>query len=1067
MSIAEHYFFSSTNYTFFMYFTPPIYIVDTFSGDHFSTIFNPVPEHLAVSYFFLILEVCRYNNKELDFFNLMENKMGKRRFDVKPQKTAAAAGDDRLFLLDSEDTATVIVNGSPVQVPKVKTKKVSEFSFGGGQTVPRHLIMVEPSADVVTGKIYKTYAAALAYIKTQTYDADDTWAVLLPSGEFSEAVELNRFISVLGNATILTGVVTSSILFYPGLAPDTLLSGSTFIQGCTLKSISFANAKRISTVWSGGTTYSIGDEVSREASPGETHFFRSRTNSNIGNDPATSAANWTGIDAEVGFPLLFTSACFIDAGTSVIPGPSFPGLLTAVNCNFMSGDFSGNCMVYVFKTMIYGGKFPPFNFLFNEHSFKMQDGSHMFAGELNGGELLHSVISKDTSEDLLINKGDYYSFGSLFKDVTLNIDSGLVNIVGGGMESVRVTYGSTYTAPVLFLRNTNLKYVYVTYPDDELFSGVLNIAACSGTLSITDTSYNNLVRTYKGDIYDNSVSGLLADEVQAALDEISVLRFEEREETLTGMSSIKTVERPDNPDLNVNLDAEGGDNVAGTQYLNTFGKNNALFGKCLNMGDLNVAGREGILAFISDIEIEPRRVKLKIYGDYTYIEPETSYFVHVPYNDLTEVHLKKIVEVSELQHTDGDPEKDYTEVYVEDEEEDFTEENVLKRFILYNTVFVPVTSEAGLIKTTGVNLSVSGAAAEASGYRSEVRGNSARASGENCLAHGSGSSAEGFACMSGQNIIDTIYDHTVNPDGTILLSGPAGFARTLGYGRPFVLTVMGVLSGGNIGTVSTHALNLTSPYLAAESIEIAVVDNAAEFITGLEAMSSVYFRYAVSCSDINMDDVGRGLMYTSGIGSISRAMLSRSSGYRSRTEGVMSRAEGYSCHTREEAYSSAAEGIQSRADYAGSRVLGAGKENYTGDRQSFEVNLKGTSTVEDTYGVPLMIDYDFFGDHVQKELVMPEYTVWRFSIEALMLTADRKTFGQTITGICKSEESGNSALLDITYAEAHKSEEGLDAEVIVGCAAEGGFLRISGRTGGSTGAWIANVRIVQLSDIPL
>lgn len=1002
--------------------------------------------------------------------------MGRRRFDVKPQKTAKVVGNDRLFLLDSEDTATVIIDGSPVQVPKVKTKKVSEFSFGGGgdQVVARHIVIVEPAAYVVTGKFYKTYAAALAYIKTQTHSAADPWVILLPSGTFSENIEFNSDISVYGNSTVLTGTVTSMIKFWPGISD--LMDNTTYIRGCTLKSIDLSNDKRITQAheWRVDVTYGTGDEISRPETPGiegVSHFFRSLTEGNIGNDPNTDpGTNWENIDSEVGLPMLYTDRCFIDL-TAAVPGTVLPGAIVANDCNFMSGDLSGNFIVYAFKSLIYGGSYPAYSEMFSTDSFKTEHCT-IYGGTLNGGNLLDTLVSEETSEGLTVNKGVYTFQGGGVRDITIPVDSTSTEFINCVMDTLALEYGSTSASPQLYIRNCPMKSVTVTYPESETFSGGIIVGDSSGSLTIKDTIYANLTRKYTGPLYDNRSKVLTAEETQAAIDELSAANrspflLGERDDPQTRMTGIYAKAIADNLDINFDFDpfkGGGGVNVQlfGRQGVNLFGYGSAVFDRCLNMGNLNVSGREMIIGVVTAIDSILSRVTLLIPGDYTSLEPD-QFLLFIPVSGTT--RMKKIISVSALIHPDPmDPQKDYTNVVVEDNEDSFLVLQEAKQFVFYDTDGAIATDSKGLYRTTGKRSVANGDMSSVSGEWSETAGRHAAASGTGCEAQGFGSVAKGMACFSGLGVV---FSSSYVLSTALRLNGETGFGLSLGYGKPLKITALGI-KDGVVAAYSTYAANMLDGYETAKYVLLRFADSDDMFKTSVEEFDSVIGFFAVRCTAVEKDDPVEGFMFTEGIGNISGALLSSAKGLLSITRGVLSRAEGDACSTGEEAHASVAEGIHARADYAGSKVLGAGSEVYIGDRQSFEVNLKGISTVEDTYGVPLMIDYTFFGEREQKELVMPEYTVWRFSIEALALSNDGKSFGQTITGLCKSDKYGNSTLLDITYAEAHKSEEGFDAEVIVECAAEGGFLRIKGRTGGDVdGNWLANVRIVQISRVPV
>ena len=169
------------------------------------------------------------------------------RFDEKNQKTNPLVANDMMIVLDSEDKATIIVDGVPIEVPKVKIKKVSEMSFGGGgMTYFANEVLIQAGVTEVAGKVYNTYANFLAYIATlpapEQPSQTNQWSVQLPSGVFSELVTFKEGINIFGRNTIVQNL-KSEFTFDPtaGTGFSVVLSNLSYINDCIIEKFDFSN----------------------------------------------------------------------------------------------------------------------------------------------------------------------------------------------------------------------------------------------------------------------------------------------------------------------------------------------------------------------------------------------------------------------------------------------------------------------------------------------------------------------------------------------------------------------------------------------------------------------------------------------------------------------------------------------------------------------------------------------------------------------------------------------------------------------------------------------------------
>jgi hypothetical protein len=167
-------------------------------------------------------------------------------FDEKSEKTDPLVGDDFLLTLDSEDTKTIDIDGVPTDVPKVKIKKVSGISFGGGSgEILTNEVYVDPNLDPVAGKVFPTFVALRAYFATLDVSLqpslDNPWLVQLPSGRFDELVVFQEGLIIQGRGTLIH-TLKSEFCIDPSSGFGSALENNSFVSNCVIERFDFSNA---------------------------------------------------------------------------------------------------------------------------------------------------------------------------------------------------------------------------------------------------------------------------------------------------------------------------------------------------------------------------------------------------------------------------------------------------------------------------------------------------------------------------------------------------------------------------------------------------------------------------------------------------------------------------------------------------------------------------------------------------------------------------------------------------------------------------------------------------------
>ena len=330
------------------------------------------------------------------------------RFDEKATKPSPLADNDRMVVLDSQDKKTILVNGVPVEIPKIKTKRVAEIFMGGvgsGVAVTTNIVRVEPNdpADI-PGKLYRSFDDAYEYILTQNPHMENPWVIELPSGQFDQDVTFRRGISIKGHNTRLTGVLKSEMYFMPFGSPD-FARESTVVEGCTITKLDLSNSAMPDPFdfwgYQAGTAYPEGMHTytyDESATFGEQlTIWRSLVPDNEGNDPRTTTGFWEDVTHQgYGIALIFAFKCVFDLEEFnkplVDPDPmkNLPCGLVASNSKFVRGDYTENVILFAFHSQLQWGEYPSIEW-FMEHTFMgnfnplMVMFSSVHGGTYNGG----------------------------------------------------------------------------------------------------------------------------------------------------------------------------------------------------------------------------------------------------------------------------------------------------------------------------------------------------------------------------------------------------------------------------------------------------------------------------------------------------------------------------------------------------------------------------------------------------------------------------------------------------------------------------------------------------------
>lgn len=282
--------------------------------------------------------IAMYHNTEWNFFSPITNKI----------------------YFDSTNGSSYMWNGSSFE----------SASLGSGGGSNKNVVQVNPDSLVeVEGKVYNTYASALAYIITQTPAIDNSWTIELPGGDFSENVEFNEFINIRGHNTRLTGTLTSNYFFVGD--SDIILTNTTFIEGCIVLNM-----------------YSLG----------------------VMNPPSNISI----------FPM---NNCFIDLDSgTVLPKPTLTlALMITVDSQIMSGDFS-TVMVSANRSIILGGLFGT---LLGDMQLLNANNSLItlnVSSVIGGGDFFNCKISSESE----FSSGTYIIKNCSLSDIIFSLDDMLL-----------------------------------------------------------------------------------------------------------------------------------------------------------------------------------------------------------------------------------------------------------------------------------------------------------------------------------------------------------------------------------------------------------------------------------------------------------------------------------------------------------------------------------------------------------------------------------------------------------------------------------------------------------------
>jgi hypothetical protein len=977
---------------------------------------------------------------------------------------------DKLFLLDLED----LKDG----VPKVKQVEVGNLPFGtggGGAPYVTNVIRVEPTASAdETGKLYRTYANALAFIKAQP-PTTGLWAIELPSGNFAENIELNKDIMVFGHNTTITGVISSTILYdigrSDGSASGALKENKAYIQGCILRSLDLsAGAKLITNDYQIVDSYNIDKEVAYyEPATGDfIGYYKSLQNDNIGNAPDSSPSWWEQIDNDiVGLPILFTKDCFYELLSFVKP-PSLPCCIVNVDSQINSGDFTGMCILINIGGVIVDGSFPEVIESFDDFITFFSYNTKIFGGELNCGQILGCMI-----QNTVFNAGKYEIMGCpQIHDSEININKDSV-IFGCSMDRVDIFMDGTDEYTLKFIKNLT-DHVELEYLEDSGFQARLMLTSNTDIIDIIHSSFSNLTISYTGDYYDNTTSGLSATEMQSAIDELKSLIgggtdsfFEYVANTLYSSEFIKFKD----PVLNrggISLDRRyGGGGFSPILYesLSIFGASNMGGARSIfttGKYGYNISGCKFVaLADAYDYYDGGARTRLVIRGD---VRSIINYFDIIGLNS-SGTHLK-----SEMLHLNYDPATDTTEI-ITMEVVSATNKQVILFFIDANEA-----SNRGNITDGDYNLIVADEN-KVSGINNTVLGYSNKVVGAyNTLSHSNSSEVQGIfnfisslsnkifrleSIVSWQTGMQFIVDC---PDYTELALNST--YRLISFAYDPVTKII----KHDDEFVKLSALPLNNQVvlsLANEQIGFNFGSQIRNFYDPFYGyVNYISFLVEIGTNEYINNKKEAGLQIVKGILNFVVGEQSEVTGLLNDCYADGAKIRGCGNHVSFNAKWSETTGIDGHNWIPTMKVLSCGRSQEVGDRQSMEIVVKGSSTKDDEYGVILKTSANVFGESIESPISLPQQeTAWKFVIEVMgIYRSDMNSiyYAQTIKGIII-----NGEIKAIDYETPQKDcpltfgvtvEMAEFKELKIRCTNVGEMMY-------NPVEWIANVKILQLINV--
>lgn len=1032
---------------------------------------------------------------------------------------------DRLFLLDMEDLKAGI--------PKVKQVEVGNLPFSGGTGGAPYItntIRVEPTASAdEAGKLYRTYANALAYIKTQIPSETNLWAIILPSGEFTEDVELNPFISVFGNGTVLTGTMSTAILYDIMRADEegqVLKNNKVYVRDCIITKLDLSSVGKLITSsfnitteyhidrevvvaideYDAGTEYYNGEmvlvfdglgvliggyECISAVSMGEfppdypakwtlrpeitqsfNGYYKSLISGNIGNYPPDNLDKWELIpEDEVGLPAFFALRDFYELSSFVKPA-GFPCIMVNMDCQINSGDFTGLNIIHNLRCTILDGEFPAQLVPFGDYLTVYNYGCNIFGGRFNCGEMKGNTIHHAE-----LNSGIYelHLNDIKYTDIFFNGDSNLAlnniedaNLVIDHIDGIKIN-----------LRNNTTLQVRLSYEDDPAFNGNLYVRSNNGRIQINHTTPERLSVVYFGDEYDNRTSGLVSTEMQRAIDELKSLIgggsesfFELIDKTIYNSTFIKIKNLAENLNGGISLDPryEGG-SFSPNLYnsLNIFGSSNIGGARSVfgTGSGYNVAG----IKLVQMADLSPYSVGLI-----------TGHTFSVRGNHLSKINNYDAVgyEINgitgSLSIVSGtilyDPATDCT-TFVCPDVITLTPTKRIKVYIIETANDMPnfVNGDHNIVTK----------------HTNEVEGTSN-------LVHGY------------RNKISGMYNSIINSNNAEV-SGMLNFVSDA-RGKVFGIDVA-VYSAGSPFEVDCdefYSLSINKAYRLVgfaydpmtkqikhidELVRVRTVPSVSQFVIDLAGEDDIsyagsqlrnfydpfygYVQYMSFLVDIEQEGaldyiMEKGLQKVHGILNIVEAIRADVNGLLNECYADDSIVKGSGNYITSKAVSSQTYGNDAHNWIPMSIVNGAGKVSEIGDRQSIEVNMKGQSRYTDEYGVLLEISSEVFGKSIQSPLVLPrQETAWKFVVEVMGIwyTGSGSDTSYYFTQTITGMIS-NGIVRNVSYGTPIKDcPVGWGVTIAMTDRSEFKINCTNFGDGMYTVDWIANVRILQLiNNIP-
>lgn len=106
-------------------------------------------------------------------------------------------------------------NGGTIEYKNDSGEWTSLALIESGSFKLDNLLFIKPNETEITGVQYQTISAAMTYAGNQNLSATNQYAIILPSGEIDENIEIQNYIHIVGqNGTVLSGEVDSKSTVY-------------------------------------------------------------------------------------------------------------------------------------------------------------------------------------------------------------------------------------------------------------------------------------------------------------------------------------------------------------------------------------------------------------------------------------------------------------------------------------------------------------------------------------------------------------------------------------------------------------------------------------------------------------------------------------------------------------------------------------------------------------------------------------------------------------------------------------------------------------------------------------